>query len=148
MPVERSAGAVIFHESSKGREYLLLHHQAIENKRVSKAVAGHWSFAKGHVEKGETTEETVRREVREETGVTKLEFIPGFKETIKYFVKYNDEKRMKFVAFFLCRTIEKKITVSFEHQGFAWLPYIEAYETVTYPSDKKVIKAAEAFLSK
>jgi len=126
----------------------LLHHQERENKRLVKAVAGHWSFAKGHVEKGETTEETVRREVREETGIAKLEFVAGFKETIKYFVKYNDEKRMKFVAFFLCKTTEKKVTVSFEHKGFAWLPYIEAYEIVTYPSDKKVIKAAEAFLSK
>lgn len=148
MPVERSAGAVIFCESLGGREYLLLHHQEREHKRVAKAVVAHWSFAKGHVEKGETTEETVRREVKEETGIAKLKFIPGFKETIRYFVKYNDEKRMKFVAFFLCRTSEKKITVSFEHQGFAWLPYVQAYETVTYPSDKKVIKAAEAFLSK
>ncbi|MDP3778787.1 MAG: NUDIX domain-containing protein [bacterium] len=147
MPVERSAGAVIFRESSEGREYLLLHHQAIENKRVVKAVAGHWSFPKGHVEKGETTEETVRREVKEETGITKLEFVPEFKETIRYFVNYNGEKRMKFVAFFLCRTVEKKVTVSFEHQGFAWLPYEEAYETVTYPSDKKVLKATEDFLS-
>lgn len=148
MPVERSAGAVIFHESPKGREYLLLHHQKMENKRVTKAVAGHWSFPKGHVEKGETTEETVRREVREETGITKIEFVPGFKETIRYFLKYNNEKRLKFVAFFLCRTTEKKIIISFEHQGFAWLPYEQAYTTVTYTSDKKVLKAAQAFLSK
>lgn len=148
MPVERSAGAVIFHESPQGREYLLLHHQATEHKRVTKQVAGHWSFPKGHVEKGETTEETVRREVREETGITKLEFAPAFKETIRYFVNYNGEKRMKFVAFFLCRTTEKKIIISFEHQGFAWLEYEQAYRTITYASDKKILKAAQAFLSK
>ena len=149
MPVERSAGAVIFRESGKGRKYLLLHHQAIDSKRTAHPVStGHWSFPKGHVEKGETTEETVRREVREETGITKLEFVPDFKETIRYFVNYDGQNRLKFVAFFLAKTNQKKITISFEHQGFAWLSYEEAILTVTYPSDKHVLKAAEAFISK
>ena len=149
MPVERSAGAVIFRESPKGREYLLLHHQSIDNKRASRPTSmGHWSFPKGHVEKGETTEETVRREVKEETGITKLEFIPGFKETIRYFVNYDGQKRLKFVAFFLAKTKQKKITISFEHQGFAWLSYEKAITTATYRSDKQVLKAAETFIAK
>ena len=147
MPVERSAGAVIYRETKQGREYLLLHHQAIANKRVLKPIDGHWSFAKGHVEKGETTEQTVRREIKEETGITQLEFIPDFKETIRYFVNYNGEKRLKFVAFFLVKTSEKNVTISFEHQGFAWCGYEHAYKAVTYSSDKKVLKAAEQFLA-
>ena len=149
MPVERSAGAVIFRESGKGREYLLLHHQSVNSKRASRPVStGHWSFPKGHVEKGETTEETVRREVKEETGITKLEFIPNFKETIRYFVNYDGQKRLKFVAFFLTKTKQKNIIISFEHQGFAWLSYEEAIAAVTYRSDKQVLKAAEAFIAK
>ena len=148
MLVERSAGAVIFHTSAKGREYLLLHHQPNENKRAAKVAAGHWSFAKGHVEKGETTEQTVRREIKEETSITELDFILGFKQTIRYFVNYNGEKRMKFVAFFLAKTNQKKVTISFEHQGYKWLSYEQAYRNVTYTSDKQVLKAAEAFLSK
>ena len=126
---------------------LQLHHQAVDNKRASRPVStGHWSFPKGHVEKGETTEETVRREVKEETGITQIDFIPGFKETIRYFVNYDGQKRMKFVAFFLARTVQKNVTISFEHQGFAWLSYEEAVSTATYRSDKQVIKAAEAFV--
>ena len=149
MPVERSAGAVIFRESKKGREYLLLHHQPIGSERAKRPVSmGHWSFPKGHVEKGETTEETVRREVKEETGVTKLEFISGFKETIRYFVNYDGQKRLKFVVFFLAKTSQKKITISFEHQGFSWLSYEEAITTATYRSDKQVLRAAEAFIAK
>ena len=148
MPVERSAGAVVFRESGKGREYLLLHHHEMaDKKRASRPVSvGHWSFPKGHVEKGETTEQTVRREVKEETGITKLELVPDFKETIRYFVNYDGQKRMKFVAFFLAKTNQKKITVSFEHQGFAWLSYEQAIVTVTYRSDKQILKAAEAFI--
>lgn len=149
MPVERSAGAVIFRDSQKGREYLLLHHQSIGTTCASRpASMGHWSFPKGHVEKGETTEHTVRREIKEETGVTELEFIPHFKHTIRYFVNYDGEKRMKFVAFFLCGTEQKKVTISSEHQGYKWLFYEQAMQTITYASDKQVLKAAEIFLSK
>ncbi len=149
MPVERSAGAVIFAESPQGREYLLLHHHSSGTERVARPMgSGHWSFAKGHVEKGETTEETVRREAREETGITKIEFIPGFKQTIRYFLNYEGKKRLKFVAFFLCHTAQKEVIISHEHQGFAWLPYEEAIKTVTYASDKKILKAAEAFIAK
>lgn len=147
MPVERSAGAVVYCETTKRREYLLLHHA--KSMRSARPLSeGHWSFPKGHVEKGETTEETVRREVREETGITTLEFLSGFKHTIRYFIKIGEEKRMKFVAFFLCRTMQKKITISFEHQGFAWLSYEDAIKQVTYPSDKQVLKAAEEFLAR
>lgn len=147
MPVERSAGAILFRDTENGREYLLLQHA--EGTRVSRpAHQGHWSFPKGHVEKGETTEETVRREIKEETGLFAIEFIPDFKETIRYFVHYNSEKRLKFVAFFLARTREGTITISFEHQGFIWLPYEEAIKKITYSSDKNVLKKAEAFLTK
>ncbi|GAI42981.1 unnamed protein product, partial [marine sediment metagenome] len=47
MPLEKSAGAVIFSRSDKKIEYLLLHYQA-----------GHWDFPKGNIEKGEKLEET------------------------------------------------------------------------------------------
>ena len=41
---------------------------------------GHWGCAKGHFEEDETAEQTARREIREETGLTDIRFIPGFKE--------------------------------------------------------------------
>lgn len=36
---------------------------------------GTWTFPKGHIEPGEADEETARREIQEETGLTDLEFI-------------------------------------------------------------------------
>lgn len=148
MPVERSAGAVVFRETKKGKEFLLLQHPDQENKRVAKPMAGHWDFPKGHVEPHETTEETVRREVREETGIAKLEFISGFKETIRYFVNYDGTRRLKFVAYFLARTTQKKVTISWEHQGFAWLLYEEARERLTYQNAKNILTSAHDFISK
>ena len=76
MPIEKSAGAVIFRKEEDKVYYLLLCHQA-----------GHWSFPKGNIEKGEKIEETIEREIQEETGITDIEFISGFKQTIKYFYK-------------------------------------------------------------
>ena len=45
---------------------------------------GHWGFVKGHVEDNETEKETALRELKEETGLSKVEFIEGFKEKTHY----------------------------------------------------------------
>lgn len=107
----------------------------------------HWDLAKGHIEKGETTEETVLREVNEETGLTKINFIPGFKETIKYFVGKKGERRLKFVAFFLAETKTKRVKISWEHKDFRWALFEEAAKLATYKDTKQLIQHAEEFLS-
>lgn len=149
MPVERSAGAVVFRDTKKGRVYLVLQHPGGTNRRVSRPTAtGHWDFPKGHIEKGEKTEDTVRREVKEETGIRRITFIPGFKETIRYFVNYDGAKRLKFVAFFLAITRETRVIISPEHQAYAWLDFPHAYRRLTYANAKAILKKAEAFLAK
>jgi len=77
---EKSAGAVIFFKNEEKIEYLLLHYQA-----------GHWDFPKGHIEKGEDLITTVRREVKEETGIEDIDFISGFSEDISYWFKKKPE---------------------------------------------------------
>mgnify|MGYP001565999771 CR=1 FL=1 len=139
MPVIRSAGAVVFRGTPKGREYLLIKHSP---------PYGHWDFPKGHIEKGEKTEDAVRREAKEETGISKIEIIPGFKETVRYFVGPKEERRLKFVAWFLARTEQKQVKVSFEHQGYVWLSLEEAMRQATYSDTKKLLKKADEFLSK
>ena len=56
---ENSCGAVVFRDIRGEVRYLL-----IKNKR-----SAHWGFPKGHIEPGETKEETALREVLEETGL-------------------------------------------------------------------------------
>lgn len=149
MPVERSAGAVVFRKNKKGEvEYLLLHHFPSENGRGKKPRDGHWSLPKGHIEAREKTEDAVLREVEEETGLKQVEFIPGFKETIRYFVNFSGERRLKFVAFFLLFASEQKVLISDEHQNYVWLPYKKAFEKITYAGDKNVIKKANSFLNR
>ena len=144
MPIEKSAGAVIFrpvkplrgHGVKKEKIlYLLLHY-----------TARHWDLPKGHIEKGEKPEEAAQREVKEETGIKDIEFIPGFKETIKYFYKRDGKNFFKIVVFFLAKTKTKKVKISYEHRGFKWLPHKEALAQLTFKNAKDVLKKADKFL--
>jgi bis(5'-nucleosidyl)-tetraphosphatase len=136
MPAEHSAGAIIFRREGEPVYFLLLHYGE-----------GHWGAPKGHIEKGETIEDTVRREVEEETGLTDIQFKNGFKETIQYFFHKPEGKVFKTVVFLLGETKIKEIKISFEHTGYKWLPLKEALAETTYRDEKKVLKLAAEFLS-
>ena len=165
MPREKSAGAIIFRKENGNIYYLLLHYGS-----------GYWGFAKGHIEGDESEEETTRREVAEETSITDLKIIPGFKKIEKYFFRqykekgpkeqlkgYLDPKKgpalslkslekketpwvFKLVAFFLAETKTKEIKISSEHKGFLWLPINEAIKKTTFKNSKDLLKAANDFI--
>ncbi len=134
---ETSAGIVIFRQLKDEREYLLLHYPG-----------GHFDFPKGHVEKDESEHETAYRELQEETSIKKIVWIEGFRHKIHYFYHRGAELMSKNVIFFLARTTQKKVTLSFEHKGYLWLPYEPALEKVTFQTAKDILKKAEKFLSK
>lgn len=145
MPREKSAGAIIYRRENNINYYLLLHYPS-----------GHWEFPKGHVEAEETEEETVAREVAEETGIKDLKIIPGFKKYIKYFFreyKKEDKKEkrgwvFKLVVFFIAETKTADIKISHEHSAFIWLPIAEAIKKTTYKNSKNLLKEVDDFLKK
>lgn len=142
MPIEKSAGAIIFRKENKKIYYLLLHYPS-----SAKAPKDYWDLPKGHVEKGEKELDTVRREVEEETGLKDIKFIEGFKEWIKYFFKFRGKNVLKFVTFYLGETKTKTVKVSFEHLGFEWLPYEAALKRLTFKNAKEILQKANDFLS-
>ena len=145
MPKEKSAGAVIFRTENGKPYYLLLRYYS-----------GHWEFAKGHIEKGESNEETVRREIEEETGIKEIKIIPGFKEYVKYFFRasydlVDEEKKkapwiFKLVVFYLVQTKETEVKISKEHKDFIWLPFEDALKKLTYKNAKEILKKANDFI--
>ncbi len=141
--VEKSAGAVIFRKEGDKIFYLLLHYPS--SKRSAK---DYWDFPKGHIEKNETLEETVRREVEEETGLKDIKLVKGFKEWIKYFFRADGKNIFKIVTFLLAQTQNKEIKISSEHTGFKWLPYEEALGQLFFQNAKEIIKKANDYLSK
>src|SRR5690554_2298984 len=73
---EKSCGVVPFREVDGEIRYLVI------SSAVTKRE--HWEFPKGGVEEGEREIETALRELREETGVSAVELLPGYREPIRY----------------------------------------------------------------
>lgn len=135
MTSEKSAGVVVFCKENKKNNYLLLHYQL-----------GHWDLPKGHIEKEEGMLDTAKREVFEETGIKDLEFIDGFKKTIRYFFWFQGKKIFKTVVFYLAQTKSKRIKLSSEHIGYEWLDYEKALKKLTFKNAKDVLKEAHGRL--
>jgi len=143
MPVEKSAGAVIFRRDGNKIYYLLLHYSS-----NAKAPREYWDFPKGHIEKGEKIEETVKREIEEETGLKDMKFVEGFKEWIKYFFKHKGKNVFKIVTFLLAEAETEEVKISPEHIGYKWLPYKEALKQLKFKNAREILKKANDFLSK
>jgi bis(5'-nucleosidyl)-tetraphosphatase len=131
---ERSAGAVVFRETGRGRMYLLLQN------------AGRWDFPKGGVEKGEGELQTVIREVEEETGIKNIRIVPGFRKVIEYFYRREGKNIHKQVVYMLAKTEEEAVKISYEHQAYGWFPYHEALERASYDNSKLTLGEAEKFV--
>ena len=138
---ERSAGFIAFHTpgsptgGATSPQYLLLDH------------GRHWSFPKGHLEKGETDLEAAVRELREETGITAPQVVPAFRHEIQYFFRHRSRGLVrKTVTYFLARVSSRKTTLSSEHRGAEFLPFEQAIRRATFASDKEVLRQAHAHL--
>ena len=101
-----------------------------------------WSFPKGHIEDGETPEQTAVREVYEETGI-KIALIPGFSSSVPSALK----KENRSVTFFLGRCIgEKKEPIAAEVKNAAWVPVKQALKRINFEPDLEVLKKALMFI--
>ena len=153
MKHEKSAGAVVFREVrsknkelSLEREYLLLSYPSIDKngERKGKII---WGFPKGMVGEGESERETALREIREETGLSDISLIDGFRVEEKYFFKKEKELVDKVVAYFLAQSTGGQVKVSFEHLGFEWLNFEEALKRLSFKNSREILEKAEKFLN-
>lgn len=146
---EKSVGAVVFHQDKSGRiKFLLLHYPS-----------GHWDFSKGHQEKGESDEETLRREIKEETGIKNVKVFKRFKGNVGYsYQAKGQEKRSreksgtatnvsKKVYYYLAQSKTKKISLSYEHIGYSWFSCREALKQITFKNSRDILKNACEFLA-
>ena len=134
MKEEVSSGIILFNDN-EDRKFLLLNYPS-----------KHWDFVKGKMEEGETPHETVLRETNEETGITDVEFLEGFKEEIEYYFRADNQDIHKKVIFFLGKTKTLDIILSHEHLDFVWLDYDNALNRITYKNAKDLLKKSKKFL--
>ena len=132
---EISSGAILYYIDNLTITFLLLHY-----------FRGHWDFPKGNKERGENHIDTIRREIKEETGISDVTFIDGFEKEISY--NYTRDNRLisKKVLYRLARTHSKDVVLSSEHTNFEWDPYEIALKRLTYKKSKEILTEGYKFL--
>ncbi len=132
--LEKSSGAVIFIIENGKILYLMLKYPS------------YWGFAKGNIEENESDEQTAIREIKEETGLKELYFLPGFKEKTAWFYKFKGELRRKEAVFFLGETKNKNVKISSEHEDYKWASYEEALKLIRIKNNKQMLERADNFI--
>ena len=99
--------------------------------------AGYWGFPKGHIDTGETPEETAVREVNEETGL-EIELVSGEVTTVRYSHKNGEEIEL---YMFIAKS-KNDSTLHIENDGdkLEWIDYREVGEHLTYNNLKEAYK--------
>lgn len=143
LSLEKSAGVIATRIHQGTRQYLLMRYPH-----------GHWEFPRGHMEEGETEIETAKRETLEETGISDLTIVDDFRELFSFWYKARGgelRKRKenhdcmyiyKTVIFYLAEMNVSEVTLSHEHQDFAWLTYKKAKKRLTYDNGRHVLQQA------
>lgn len=135
MTNEISCGAVVFTRRAGKLLYVVV--QSLE---------GLYGFPKGHMEIGETEEETALREVYEETGL-KPTLIPGFRMVIEYPLPGKDGAVKRAVYF--AAEYEEQIIRHQEEELLAatLMTYEEALAVLPFENIKRILEEADHFLT-
>ena len=127
---EKSCGGIIFYKTRQNVKILLVKNN---NGR-------YWSFPKGHIEDGETEQETAIREIKEETGLD-VTLVNNFREISEYCPFGKIRKR---VVFFLARAFTDNVRIQEEEiDSYIWVDLQQARKLCSYDNDLRIIEKAE-----
>lgn len=145
--MEFSAGGIVFRETKRGQEIAF-----IEDPWHR------WTFAKGHIEKGEKPADAALREISEEMGVPKqhLKIIAPLGRSSWWFYERREGAKSpkgslvhKFTYYFLIKT---RPDVRFYPQkkelihSVRWFSLDDALKTLSYKNTAHVLRKAIKFL--
>ncbi len=134
MPHEYSCGAVVFTRKDDQLLYVIIRQRD-----------GSYGFPKGHMEEGETVEQTAVREIREEVGL-RVRLLEGFSEQISYTLPQR-RRVLKHVTYLLADYEDQKITIQHkELRSATLLPFKEALEKLQHENTRAVLRKANTFL--
>lgn len=97
---------------------------------------GKWSFCAGFVKEFESAEDSVLREIKEETGLKAIIVKRG-----KLFEKYDKSNGKNWVIMpFLCETSSRQIKLDHENADYRWINYKDISKYPTVPGLRKDLK--------
>ena len=100
-----------------------------------------WSFPKGHIEAGETTEETALREVQEETGIAAEILKPLGK--VDFWFMADGHRVHKTVHHFVMRSVGGELSAQVgEVESVEWVPIRTAGSRLAYTDERDLLKRA------
>jgi len=107
-----------------------------------------WSLPKGHVDPGEEPLQAAIREIREESGITDLQFLSSLGAYGRYKIGQNtgeDSQEWKVLLFFLFKTRQNELKPQDPHNPQArWVNPDEVEALLTHPKDKAFYKSVRA----
>ncbi len=128
---EKSCGAVVIRRVKGGCLTLLIQHRG-----------GHWGFPKGHIEAGETEEETAIREIREETGL-EVELDNSFRQSVVYSPREYIQKEV--IYFTAITATRETIPQPEEIRRAEWFTFDEASAQLTHDNDIQILRNAQKY---
>ncbi len=135
MVYEKSCGAVVFTREGGEIRYLLI-----------KSLSGIYGFPKGHMETGESEEQTAYREVLEETGIS-VSLLSDFRAEEEYPL-LQKEDTIKQVVYFLGEYYGQSIQYQRSELTDALLvDYESAMRLFQFDSSRKILTEADKFLA-
>ena len=127
---EYSAGGLVF--DTLGRVAIIARH--------SRSCHLEWCLPKGHIEKGETPQETAVREIHEETGIVG-EVVDSI-ATIDYWFTGTSHRVHKLVHHFALRYVSGNLSVlgdpDHEAEDAIWVNFKELNSVLSYPNERKI----------
>ncbi len=107
----------------------------------------YWSFPKGHQERGESNQQTARRELKEETGLNIVKFLSEQMISESYIFYRAHQKIHKHVHYFLAEVEGQVILQLEEVKASQWIRLEEAEKQLTFLGSKLVLEKVQALLS-
>lgn len=133
---ETSAGGLVVDDA---------HNHAAIIGRLDRRGRLSWSLPKGHIEPGETPDETAAREVAEETGIIGRVLRPV--GAIDYWFVADNRRVHKTVHHYLLQAVDGALSdEDVEVTEVAWVPLGELDEVLAYADERRLVRHALTLL--
>jgi 8-oxo-dGTP pyrophosphatase MutT (NUDIX family) len=130
---EPTAGGVVFRRDNAGGVEILL----IQDSK------DRWTIPKGHIEEGETAQETAKREIGEEAGLTDTEIL-GWLGKIHFRYRRIDKLVLMTTQIYLVRAKGDTSAIQKEEwmNGIKWFKFNDALDAIEYEDIGKLMLLA------